>query len=127
MTGANRVPIGGNDSNRKHSSLGSFGPSEASFSSGAARIKQEAGSRNVGRLIKDCRMVIDMLSLDISPPTRTIFTQEDRSKQGDIGVSERLHLSARRMLTLLFGRKCLEKELSILLDLFDMSIADQGD
>ena len=127
MTEANGVPIGNNSSNRRHSNLRSFGLSEASFSSGAARIKQKAGSRNVGGLIKDCRMVIDMLSLDISPPTRTIFTQEDRSKQGDIGVSERLHLSARCMLTLLFGEKCLEKELSILLDLFDMSIADQRD
>ena len=86
---------------------------------------REAGKRNLGGLIKDCRMVIDMLSLKRSRPTRMLFTREERSKQADVDVSEKSHLPSQRALTTLSGRKCLDQELDSLLSLFDMSIAEE--
>ena len=111
--------------NGGHSNFGVSGASELGVR--GPRIKREAGSRNLGGLIKDCRIVIDMLSPDKSPSTRLILGREGRSKQSDVKVSKKFGLSPRRTLTPLFGCKCLEKELDTLLSLFDLSVAEEGD
>ncbi|KAM0801030.1 hypothetical protein BDR22DRAFT_228846 [Usnea florida] len=95
----------GDGINHGQSNFGSFDASEGSLGGRGPRIMREAGKRNLGGLIKDCRMIIDMLSSERSRPTRMLFTREERSKQADVD--------------------CLDQELGSLLSLFDMSIAEE--
>ena len=82
--------INADDISGGHSNLGVSDASELGVR--GPRIKREAASRNLNGLIKDYRIVIDMLSPDKSLSMRLILGREARSKQSDVKVSKKLHL-----------------------------------
>ena len=78
--------------NGGHSELGSFSDLDRQFDRGGVGIKQETGSRNLGRLIQDCHTVIDILSPDSSSLTRIISPREEKKRLAEAKVSEKFRL-----------------------------------